>query len=161
MNLVHNETTRPSDPTKVAAQAPPGIDDAATRAVRPGPRSGVESVDARSPCISEVPTGPTPIGGPGAALRPPGAAALRPAENTLSTMMRSATTTVGRRWVRTAGHIRPDKHIGYRRHQESRCQYHGPLCQGELKPLEPQRPHPIPSDPVAYTAAVTTTAGDL
>ena len=107
------------------------------------------------------PTGPTPIGGPGAALRPPGAAALSPAKGTLSTTMRSATTAVGRRWVRTAGHIRPDKHIGYRRHQESRCQYHGPLCQGELKPLEPQRPHPIPSDPVAYTAAVTTTAGDL
>ena len=60
MNLVHSDTGRPSEPMKVAAQAPPGTDDATTCPPRPGPANGVESLDHRSPCISDVPTGPRP-----------------------------------------------------------------------------------------------------
>ena len=65
-NWVHSDTGIPSRPTNVAAQAPPGIDDAARRADFPGPANGVESDDHRSPCISDVPTGPSPVAGPGA-----------------------------------------------------------------------------------------------
>lgn len=43
----------------VAAQAPAGNDEAVSFPAGPGPGCGVESVDARSPWISEVPAGPT------------------------------------------------------------------------------------------------------
>ena len=62
---------------------------AASRARRPGPTKGVESVDAKSPCMSDVPVGPTSTCGGG----DPGAGPACAAADTTATAIDVATAT--------------------------------------------------------------------